>query len=83
MCYLMDIPSDGDWHVIGAKPLIDNENVMHHTLVSLCTDEQGMCNVTVMQGQMHLIVTTSTRFQFPPSQAQSIIYSIPYDLLFT
>jgi dopamine beta-monooxygenase len=41
MCQMFDIPSEGDWHVIGNIPLIDNANVMHHTVVYLCTDEEG------------------------------------------
>jgi hypothetical protein len=51
MCQMFDIPSEGDWHVIGNIPLIDNANVMHHTVVYLCTDEEGewFC-VTAIKG---------------------------------
>ncbi|XP_071096535.1 tyramine beta-hydroxylase-like isoform X2 [Haliotis cracherodii] len=38
MCMIFDVPSDRDYHYIASKPLIDNDNVMHHVVVYGCTD---------------------------------------------
>ncbi|XP_046567536.1 DBH-like monooxygenase protein 1 [Haliotis rubra] len=38
ICMIFDVPSDQDYHYIGSKPLIDNENVMHHVVVYGCSD---------------------------------------------
>ena len=41
MCQLFDIPSDGDWHLIGMEPQIDNANIVHHAIFRMCTDVEG------------------------------------------
>ncbi|XP_046567590.1 DBH-like monooxygenase protein 1 homolog [Haliotis rubra] len=38
ICMIFNVPSDQDYHYIGSKPLIDNENVMHHVIVYGCSD---------------------------------------------
>ncbi|XP_071097402.1 DBH-like monooxygenase protein 1 [Haliotis cracherodii] len=38
ICMIFDVPSDRDYHYIASKPLIDNDNVMHHVVVYGCTD---------------------------------------------
>ncbi|XP_071097544.1 dopamine beta-hydroxylase-like [Haliotis cracherodii] len=41
MCMVFDMPSDVDHHLIGYKPYIDNDNVMHHILIYGCDDSDA------------------------------------------
>ncbi|XP_013391507.1 MOXD1 homolog 1 isoform X2 [Lingula anatina] len=38
ICVIVDLPTDGDYHIIAETPLIDNTNVMHHIVMSGCHD---------------------------------------------
>ena len=41
MCQFMELPSDGDYHVIAAEPMLDNEFLPHHMILYACLDEDG------------------------------------------
>lgn len=37
---VVEVPEMEDYHMVANKPLIDNENVMHHLLVYGCQGNQ-------------------------------------------
>lgn len=39
-CMVVEVPEMEDHHMVANKPLIDNENVMHHLLVYGCQGNQ-------------------------------------------
>ncbi|ESO89632.1 hypothetical protein LOTGIDRAFT_234237 [Lottia gigantea] len=39
MCMGFDLPSDGDYHMIATKPIINETRVMHHIALIACTSE--------------------------------------------
>eukprot|EP00105_Crassostrea_gigas_P028554 XP_011450241.1 PREDICTED: dopamine beta-hydroxylase-like [Crassostrea gigas] len=41
-CMVVEVPEMEDHHMVANKPLIDNENVMHHLLVYGCQEEVSM-----------------------------------------
>ncbi|XP_061195555.1 tyramine beta-hydroxylase-like [Saccostrea echinata] len=42
MCQILQWPSEGDYHVIGSKPLIDNSDVAHHVVAFGCSGDVEM-----------------------------------------
>lgn len=36
ICFNFELPDDQEYHLIATKPLIDNENVMHHMVLASC-----------------------------------------------
>ncbi|CAH1784321.1 unnamed protein product [Owenia fusiformis] len=38
-CMAVELPGDGDYHLIASSPIIDNAYVMHHIIVHGCNDE--------------------------------------------
>ena len=41
MCQVFDLPNDRPYHLFATKPIIDNDYVMHHTLLYGCEDDVG------------------------------------------
>ena len=41
MCQVFDLPNDRPYHLFATKPIIDNDYVMHHTLLYGCEDGVG------------------------------------------
>ena len=41
MCQAFTLPNDRDYHLFASKPEIDNDYIMHHTLVYGCSDDLG------------------------------------------
>ncbi|XP_033727124.1 uncharacterized protein LOC117316569 isoform X2 [Pecten maximus] len=39
-CVKFPLPTDVDYHIVGLKPLIDNENVVHHIIMYGCDDSE-------------------------------------------
>ncbi|XP_053386346.1 MOXD1 homolog 2-like [Mercenaria mercenaria] len=42
ICQVLDLPSDGDYHLVATTPFIDNKNVMHHAIVYGCSDSANI-----------------------------------------
>ena len=36
VCFNFELPDDQEYHLIATKPFIDNENVMHHMVLTTC-----------------------------------------------
>ena len=39
ICMTFDLPDDAEYHMIAYEPIIDNLDVMHHIVVSGCTND--------------------------------------------
>ncbi|BFZ05845.1 hypothetical protein BsWGS_08884 [Bradybaena similaris] len=46
MCFSFDVPNDQDYHVVANKPIISNQNVVHHMLLFGCTSSEGQTEAT-------------------------------------
>nr|KAG5701886.1 hypothetical protein BaRGS_014951 [Batillaria attramentaria] len=42
MCFNFELPDDQEYHLIATKPVIDNDNVMHHMGLTGCSDSASM-----------------------------------------
>ncbi|KAJ8300821.1 hypothetical protein KUTeg_022340 [Tegillarca granosa] len=40
-CMIFDLPQDGDFHLVGTTPHIDNKYVMHHIILTGCDESEG------------------------------------------
>lgn len=47
-CMLVDLPSNGDYHLVAATPIIDKEDIVHHMILFGC-DFPGECFQILMQ----------------------------------
>lgn len=48
MCQILPWPEEGDFHVIGSKPLIDNADVTHHMIVFGCGSTGNWSSMMVL-----------------------------------
>ncbi|KAK3099429.1 hypothetical protein FSP39_004175 [Pinctada imbricata] len=39
ICIILDVPTDGDYHIIGNTPIVDNTDVLHHILLYGCNEK--------------------------------------------
>ena len=39
-CMTVEFPTDQEYHIIGTEPILDNTEIMHHTLVYACEDSE-------------------------------------------
>ena len=41
ICITFELPTDNEYHLIAMEPVIDNSNIMHHSLVYGCEGGQA------------------------------------------
>ena len=43
LCMIVDMPTDGDYHMVANTPLVDNKAVLHHMLLYGCNEDGRLC----------------------------------------
>ncbi|KAK3099911.1 hypothetical protein FSP39_011698 [Pinctada imbricata] len=39
LCIILDVPTNGDYHIIGSTPIVDNSDLVHHIMVYGCSEK--------------------------------------------